>query len=280
MIDLMLLPFVACLILVVIHAYLGIHVVERGVIFVDLALAQIAALGAVCAALMGFPLHSLQAYVISLGFTFVGAAVFALTRFRRSEIPQEATIGITYVVAAAAAVLVLDKIPGEAQHIKEMLVGNILFVGWDEILKIGVLYGAIGLLHFAYRDKFILVSCSPDKAAEEGISVRLWDFLFYVTFGFVVTSSVELAGVLLVFSFLIIPAVCAILFTKELRRRLAIAWLAGGLTSLAGIYASGAWDLPTGAAVVCGFGILVMGCGAAKCLASGPSMEETTSKSA
>jgi len=268
MIDLMLLPFVACLVLVGIHAYLGIHVVERGVIFVDLALAQIAALGAISGALMGFPLHSSQAYFMSLGFTFVGAAVFALTRFRESEIPQEATIGIAYVVAAATAILVLDRIPGESEHIKEMLVGNILFVDWRELSKIAALYGVIGLFHYVCRERFILISCDPDKAAEKGISVRLWDFLFYVTFGFVVTHSVELAGVLLVFSFLIIPAVCAILFTKDFRKRLAIGWIAGSLTSLAGIYASGRWDLPTGAAVVCCFGLLVIGCGTAKCLLS------------
>ncbi|MFA5137701.1 MAG: metal ABC transporter permease [Elusimicrobiota bacterium] len=264
MIELMFLPFIACLVLVGIHAYLGIHVVERGVIFVDLALAQIAALGAICGALMGFPLHSSQSYFISLGFTFIGAALFALTRFRRSEIPQEATIGITYVVAAATAILVLDKIPGEAEHIKEMLVGNILFVDWKELAKIAVLYAVIGAFHFAYRDRFILISTDPDKAAKKGIPVRLWDFLFYVTFGFVVTHSVELAGVLLVFSFLIIPAVCAMLLTRDFRKRLAIGWATGSLTSLAGIYASGKWDLPTGAAVVCCFGLLVVGCGVAK----------------
>ncbi|HAM36125.1 MAG TPA: metal ABC transporter permease [Elusimicrobia bacterium] len=268
MISLMSLPFIACLILVGIHAYLGIHVVERGVIFVDLALAQIAALGAVLAVLMGFPLCSPQAYFTSLSLTFIGAVVFSLTRFKESEIPQEAIIGITYVVAAAAAVLVLDRIPGEAQHIKEMLVGNILFVDWKHVVRIAVLYSAIGFLHFIYRDRFVLVSCDPDKAAEKGISVRLWDFLFYVTFGFVVTSSVELAGVLLVFSFLIIPAVCAMLFTKDFRKRLAIGWTAGAFTSLAGIYASGAWDLPTGAAMVCCFGLLVIGCGCVKYIIS------------
>jgi len=266
MIDLMFLPFVACLILVGIHAYLGIHVVERGVIFVDLALAQIAALGAVAAVLFGFPLHSLQAYIMSLGFAFAGAAIFAMTRFKESDIPQEAIIGIAYVVAAAAAVLVLDRIPGEAQHIKEMLVGNILFVDWKHVAMIAALYAAVGVFHFLFRDKFILVSCDPDKAAQAGLSVRLWDFLFYGTFGFVVTSSVHVAGVLLVFSFLIIPAVCAMMFVKEIGKRLTFAWVAGAATSLFGIYASGAWDLPTGASVVCCFGLLVIGCGIAKYL--------------
>ena len=181
------------------------------------------------------------------------------------RIPHSATrtrIGLK--VAAAAAILALDRIPGEAEHIKEMLIGNILFVGWREVAKIAALYAAVGLFHYVCRKKFILVSRDPEKASEQGIPVRLWDFLFYATFGLVVTSSVEIAGVLLVFSFLIIPAVCAILFTKSFRRRLFIAWTAGALTSLAGIYASGRWDLPTGAAVVCCFGLLVVGCGAAK----------------
>lgn len=266
MIALMTVPFVACLILVGIHAYLGIHVVERGVIFVDLALAQIAALGAVCAVLLGLPLHSPQAYFMSLGFALIGAAVFSMTRFKESDIPQEAVIGIAYVVAAAASVLVLDRIPGEAQHIKEMLVGNILFVDWHHVARTAALYAAIGAVHFAFREKFLLVSRDPEEAARKGVSVRLWDFLFYGTFGFVVTSSVHVAGVLLVFSFLIIPAVCAMMFTKGVGARLAFAWTAGAATSFFGLYASAAWDLPTGAAIVCCFGILVTACGAVKWL--------------
>ncbi|HAF96354.1 MAG: ABC transporter [Elusimicrobia bacterium GWC2_51_8] len=259
MIELMLLPFIAALILTGIHVYLGVHVVERGVIFVDLALAQLAALGAVVSVLFGFSLHSPQAYLFSLGFTFVGAALYAFTRLKDSHVPQEAVIGITYVVAAALAVLVLDRIPGEASHLKEMLVGNIIFVGSAEITKIAVLYGLIGFFHYAFRKKFILISKDPDEAQREGINVRLWDFLFYVTFGFVVTSSVAVAGVLLVFSFLIMPAVSTMLFTNDFKKRLLWGWGLGGLTSLAGIYASGRFDLPTGAAIVCAFGMLVIG---------------------
>lgn len=259
MLELMLMPFLAALILTGIHVYLGVHVVERGVIFVDLALAQIAALGAVVSVLFGFALHSPQAYVFSLCFTFVGAAIYAFSRLKDSHVPQEAVIGITYVVAAALAVLVLDRIPGEASHIKEMLVGNILFVGWGELAKIAVLYGLIGLFHYAFRRKFILISRDPDEAQRAGVNVRLWDFLFYATFGFVVTSSVSVAGVLLVFSFLIMPAVATMLFMDDFKRRLLWGWFLGGLMSLAGIYASARFDLPTGAAIVCAFGALVLG---------------------
>ncbi|MFA6316080.1 MAG: metal ABC transporter permease [Elusimicrobiota bacterium] len=256
MLELMLAPGAACLVLVLIHAYLGIHVVERGVIFVDLALAQIAALGAVTGCLLGLDLHSTGSYLLSLGFAFVGAALFAVTRLKERDVPQEAVIGIAYVVAAAAAVLVLDRVPAEASHLKEMLVGNILFVTWGQVLKVACLYAAIGAFHYAFRDRFLLISCRPEEAASKGVGVRTWDFLFYVTFGIVVTSSVELAGVLLVFSFLIVPAVCAMLFTKDFRIRLLIGWGLGTLASLAGLAASASLDLPTGAAIVCAFGVL------------------------
>ena len=257
-ISLMFKPFLACLILTGIHAYLGIHVVERGVIFVDLSLAQIAALGAIVAVLAGYPIHTTQAYLLSLMFTFIGAAIFSVTRLKERAVPQEAIIGIVYVVSAAASVLVLDKFPSEATHLKEMLVGNILFVNWREIFKTLTLYGAIGAVHFIFRDKFIMISCHPERAAAQGINIRLWDFLFYMTFGFVVTSSVEMAGVLLVFSFLIVPAVCAMLFTKHFGKRLLIGWALGAFASLIGVYASAEFDMPTGAAIVCVFGLLTL----------------------
>ncbi len=258
MFELMIPPFIACLILTGIHAYLGIHVVERGVIFVDLSLAQIAALGAIVAVLAGYPIHTTQAYLLSLMFTFIGAAIFSVTRLKERAVPQEAIIGIVYVVSAAASVLVLDKFPSEATHLKEMLVGNILFVNWREIFKTLTLYGAIGAVHFIFRDKFIMISCHPERAAAQGINIRLWDFLFYMTFGFVVTSSVEMAGVLLVFSFLIVPAVCAMLFTKHFGKRLLIGWALGAFASLIGVYASAEFDMPTGAAIVCVFGLLTL----------------------
>src|SRR6202049_1532916 len=199
-------PFVASLILTGIHAYLGVHVVERGVIFVDLALAQIAALGATVAILIGMDPHGGGAYWLSLAFPFVGAAIFAFARTRRGHIPQEAFIGIAYAVASAAAILAMSKATGETEHLKDMLVGNILAVSWPEVTKTAILYGAVGLFHYFFRRKFLLISMDPHGAEAEGISVRLWDFLFYASFGFVVTSSVAIAGVLLVFCYLIVPS--------------------------------------------------------------------------
>jgi len=247
-------PFVASLILTGIHAYLGVHVVERGVIFVDLALAQIAALGATIAILVGMDPHAGGAYWISLGFTFLGALLFSLVRMRRAHIPQEAFIGIAYAVASAAAILAMSKATGETEHLKDMLVGNILAVSWPEVGHTALLYGAIGLFHFVFRNNFLLISMDPQAAEAKGLSVRLWDFLFYASFGFVVTSSVAIAGVLLVFCYLIVPSVGAMLFADRIGPRLAIGWTMGTLVSALGVFLSVKLDLPTGATIVCTFG--------------------------
>jgi len=252
-------PFVASLILTGIHAYLGVHVIERGVIFVDLALAQFAALGAVVAILAGMDPHAGASYWISLGFTFLGALIFSLVRMRRSRIPQEAFIGIAYAVASGAAILAMSKATGQTEHLKDMLVGNILAVSWPEVTKTALLYGAIGLFHYFFRRNFLLISMDPKAAEAKGLSIRFWDFLFYASFGFVVTSSVAIAGVLLVFCYLIVPSVGAMLFANGIGRRLAIGWAMGTVVSALGCYLSVAWDFPTGATIVCTFGgVLVL----------------------
>jgi zinc/manganese transport system permease protein len=257
--DLLLPAFVASLILTGIHAYLGVHVVERGVIFVDLSLAQIAALGTTVAYLLGYDLHSDAAYFCSLGFTFLGAAIFAFSRVhRRTRIPQEAVIGIVYAVSAASAILVMSKATQETEHLKEMLIGNILSVTWGEIGKTAVLYALVGLFHYLYRRRFLLISMDEAGAEREGLNVRLWDFLFYVSFGFVVTSSVAVAGVLLVFCFLIVPSVTAMLFAERLGPRLAIGWSVGALVSGLGVWLSFVLDLPTGATIVSTFGATLL----------------------
>ena len=258
MLEFLLPAFVASLILTGIHAYLGVHVVERGVIFVDLALAQIAALGATIAILVGMDPHGRGSYWISLGFTFLGAAIFAMARTRRGHIPQEAFIGITYAVASAAAILAMSKATGETEHLKDMLVGNILAVSWGEAGKTAVLYGIVGLFHYIFRKKFLAISMSHEKAEEMGINVRLWDFLFYASFGFVVTSSVAIAGVLLVFCYLIVPSVGAMLFADRIGARLALGWTMGALVSALGVYLSAQLDLPTGATIVCTFGSVLI----------------------
>jgi zinc/manganese transport system permease protein len=251
-------PFVASLILTGIHAYLGVHVVERGVIFVDLALAQIAALGATIAILAGMDPHGGGSYWISLGFTFLGAAIFALARTKQGHIPQEAFIGIAYAVASAGAILAMSKATGETEHLKDMLVGNILSVSWPEVEHTALLYGAIGVFHYIFRHKFLQISMSHRHPESLGTSVRFWDFLFYASFGIVVTSSVSIAGVLLVFCYLIVPSVGAMLFANRIGPRLAIGWTMGTLVSALGVYLSVLIDLPTGATIVCTFGVVLI----------------------
>jgi zinc/manganese transport system permease protein len=259
-------PFIASLILTGIHAYLGVHVVERGVIFVDLSLAQIAALGASVAIIYGADPHTATAYWVSLGFTFLGAFVFANVRAKHSRIPQEAIIGICYAVASAATILAMSKATGETEHLKDMLVGNLLFVSWHEVWKTALLYGAVGLFHYRFRKNFLAISMNHDMERVGGMSVRFWDLLFYGSFGFVVTSSVAIAGVLLVFCYLIVPSVAGMLFAKTIGKRLAIAWTMGTLVSALGIYLSVKLDLPTGAAIVCTFGIVLAVMATAKAL--------------
>src|SRR6202158_2648373 len=257
----LILPFLASLILTAIHSYLGVHVVERGVIFVDLSLAQIAALGATIAMLLPFTggdPHGPWVYWISLGFTFIGAAIFSTIRAKRARIPQEAIIGISYAVASAAAILAMSKSIAQTEHLKEMLVGNILTVSWSEVRTTALVYGIIGLFHYVFRKKFLLISMDPIKAEKQGLSLRFWDFLFYASFGFVVTSSVAIAGVLLVFCYLIVPSVGAMLYAERIGPRLAIGWTMGTLVSALGVYLSLKIDLPTGATIVCTFGIVLI----------------------
>jgi len=257
--DILLPAFVASLILTGIHAYLGVHVVERGVIFVDLSLAQIAALGSTVAYLAGYDIHSSTAYLFSLGFTFLGAAIFAFSRsHRKTRIPQEAIIGIVYAVSAAIAILVMSKSTQETEHLKEMLVGNILSVSWKELAKTAALYALVGVFHYVFRRRFLTISMNEPEAERLGWNIRFWDFLFYMSFGFVVTSSVAIAGVLLVFCFLIVPAVTAMLFSERLGPRLAIGWSMGAFVSAGGVALSYLWDLPTGATIVGTFGVVLL----------------------
>jgi zinc/manganese transport system permease protein len=260
----MLPPFAICLVLVGIHGYLGIHVLERKVIFVDLALAQIAALGTTYAFMLGYdpkdPAAAGVVYSFSLGFTVLGAAVFAATRMRHERVPHEAFIGITYATASALVILILAKSPAEGEHLKSMLVGNVLLVTWPHVIQTAAIYAAVGLVHAILFRRFREISEDPDGAAARGIDVRFWDFLFYVTFGFVITSSVAIAGVLLVFTYLVVPASFALLFVDGFLARIAVAWTMGTICSLIGVVLSYYADLPTGPTVVATFaGALVLG---------------------
>jgi zinc/manganese transport system permease protein len=251
--QLLLWPLLACFAIAGIHAYLGFHVVERGVIFVDLALAQVAALGATVGFLFGHDLHSPASSWFSIGAVVTGAALLALLKAEKRRIPQEAFIGIVYAVAAAAAILIVDRTPEGAEHIKFMFVGNLLAASPGEVAGLAGLYAGIGVLHALWRKPFFAIS-RGETGRMGRTEVRLWDFLFYLTFGLVVTQSVAVAGVLLVFSYLIVPSVIAMLLADGARVRLAIGWITGVLVSVAGMVASYHFDLPTGATVVTTFG--------------------------
>ncbi len=250
-------PFAVTLILSGIHVYLGLHVLSRGIIFVDLALAQVAALGTTAAFLVGHEVDSAAAYDYALAFTLAGAVLFSATRRLATRVPQEALIGIVYVVASAAMILAVDRAPHGAEHIKALLVRDVLLVqDWPVAGKLAAIYAGVGAFHFVFRRRFLAATFRPESLGRR--TLFLWDLLFYATFGVVVTSSVQVAGVLLVFSYLMIPSVMAALLARSVGARLAIGWAAAFLASVAGLAASFRWDLPTGATLIVTFGAVLV----------------------
>ncbi len=258
MLSFMAAPFAACLVLVGIHAYFGIHVIERRVLFVDLAVAQFAALGAVVGFASGHHPGELGSTLYSMAFATIAAALFAITRMRHEKLPQEAIIGITFVVASAAAILVADKAPEGAEHIKETLAGSLLWVTWPTVIKDLIIYSAVGLFHWFLRHRFLLMTTDPEEAYRQGWKIRWWDFLFYLSFGVIITFSVEIGGILMVFSYLVIPACIAILLAADMRTRLILGWVIGWLGSALGLVASYVWDFPTGPAIVVVLGLMLV----------------------
>jgi|AGTN01.1.fsa_nt_gi ABC-type Mn2+/Zn2+ transport systems, permease components len=259
-------PFVlnallVCLILAGTYTYFGYHVVRRGVIFVDLALAQVAALGASVGVLLGWGVDHfpVQNYLISLAFTMAGALLFVLFRGRREKVPIEALIGITYAAAIALSLIVLERSATGTEDIKEMLAGAILTVPPREVLVIGALCAAVAVIHWFARRHILAVTENHSAAREKGLKVRWWDFVFYVTFGFVVTSSVKVAGVLLVFALLIIPAVAAVIAVEGTAKRIVFGWLFGLAGCVLGIEASLRLDWTTAPTIVLVFLLLLTG---------------------
>jgi zinc/manganese transport system permease protein len=249
-----------------IHGYLGIHIIARGVIFVDLALAQVAAFGWAAAglglgqqlsAVTGLP-EAEASYAIGLGATLVAAALFSISRLEHEWIPQEAIIGIVYVVASAGTILLAAQAPRGSEHVEHLLTGSLLWVTWPQILKTVIMYGTLGVIHWLLRARFLTISLNPERAREKGWSIAVWDFLFYALFGVVVTSSVAIAGVLVVFAFLVIPAVIAFLFTSKPGPLLAIAWASGAAATVFGLYVSYLSDWPTGPVIVCAFALALI----------------------
>jgi zinc/manganese transport system permease protein len=255
MINFMLWPFLICVVLVGIHVYFGFHIIKRGIIFVDLSLAQVAALGTTLAFLLGFELDSEVAYLFSLGFALVGAAIFAFTRNIKGRIPQEAIIGIVYAVSSAAAVMAVSHAPEGAEHIKYLLIGSILTISPGIVIKTAVVYALVGCFHFLFFRKFAALTF---EIGERLRNPRAWEFLFYASFGIVVTSSVKICGVLLVFIFLVVPSVFATLATDGIKRHLIMGWIFGIAGSLLGLILSFSFDTPPGATIVCVLGVMLL----------------------
>jgi zinc/manganese transport system permease protein len=239
------------------HGYLGTHVVRRGVIFVDIALAQMAAFGVAMAMWFGAEIGTTQAFLAGLGSTFVGALLLSYTRSAQERVPQEAYIGIIYVVFSAAMILVLGQLAHGGEEIKNLMVGAILWVSWTEVLRAAILYGAIGILLTRWHAPLMRISTDPGAARASGLSLRLWDFLFYMVLGIVVTVSVQIAGVLMVFTLLVVPTVMALRLFERTRAQFAYVLVIGAAAVIGGSALSYTLDLPTGAAIVCTFGLLL-----------------------
>jgi zinc/manganese transport system permease protein len=254
MLDLILVPLVAALVILAINAYFGLHIIRRGVIFVDLAFAQIAALGSTVAFMLGIHTEDATSYLFAFGFTVLGALLFSVTRVEDGHVSQEAYIGISYVVASAAVILLSSFSPEGAEHIKETLTGSLIWVTWPTVAKMAAVYALIALFHWVVRNQMIAVTFAPQTVRR----VRLWDFIFYMSFGVAITFSVNVAGVLLIFSTLVIPAVIAYLYTTKFVPALLIAWLAGAIAIASGVAVSFAWDITTGPLLVVAFGIVLI----------------------
>lgn len=326
-------PFVTCLVIASLHCYMGLHVLRRGVIFVDLALAQTAALGAAVAMLLipmiwpetlefeeqhnltasteaaladalldedtddllaglGLPEtaghdhphgegcehdhgalghahghgghdhaeHDRFTYGMSLLFALLGAILLSFGRFRDERVPHEAIIGIIFVVCAALSVLILSKAPHGHDKMEAMLIGSILFTNWKQVIEMVLLYTVLGAIHIIFRKKFIAISANVAEAEGTGMKVKLWDCLFFTTFALMVTQSVSIAGVFVVFSYLIIPAACGSLFGNSFAGKLVMAWIVAVITTVAGLIVSALWDMPTGSSIVSCFGAALLVC--------------------
>jgi len=252
-------PLAASLILPPLLVYLGLHVVKREVIFVDLALAQVATLGTCVALIMGYSFSDRITFWMSLGVTFLGAALFSWSRSsEKRPVPQEAIIGITFVVAAAGVILLLSRVAGGKEELEHLLTGDILNVTGAEVGQRAALFVVLAAFYAAFHKRFALISADPEAAFAEGLKVRLWDFLFYAAFALVVVSFVRVAGVLLTFAYLIVPAVCGVMLAQTWMRRLVIGWGTAATASLIGLSASFWLDLPTGAAIVAACGLLLV----------------------
>ncbi|MCE5252453.1 metal ABC transporter permease [bacterium] len=254
--------FVACLVILFILGYLGIHVLEREIIFIDIAFAQIATVGSALVFIL-FRQHALEEHsvverIFALGCTICAAAFFSFVSKKVTRISQETVIGVSYAIAAAATIFLLSLAAGGDVHLEEMFAGSILWAKWPQILLCAAVYSIIGIFHYIFRSKFIRLTTDYKGAAQGGMNVMVWDFLFYASMGIVITYTVEISGVLLTFAYLIIPATFSALFAQGWRSRLIITWLMGALVSIAGLAFSYCFDFSCGPSLVSMMGFVLI----------------------
>ena len=256
-------PFIACISVLWILGYLGVHVLEREIIFIDIALAQVAATGSTLAFIL-YRQHmheknSIIARLFAIGFTLIAAAFFSYVSKKVARISNETVIGVSYAIAAAATLFLLAMAAGGDVHMEEMFAGSILWAQWPDIIHCAVVYAAVGIFHYIFRDKFINLSCNYNNTSNNNdMKVMWWDFLFYASMGIVITYSVEFAGVLLTFSFLIIPATFSAIFARSWRNRLLIAWFLGVIVSIFGLAFSYRFDFSSGPSIVSLLGLVLI----------------------
>lgn len=245
--------FVMIALMVVTHTYLGLHVLARGIIFVDLALAQIAALGASVAFLLGKDAHGSEAQVYAFGATLIAALAFTGLHKIPDKTAREVTIGCVYVVSTALSLVILSRTTQGMEELKSLFNGNILWVRWEDIAFVALAYGILVLLHSLKQKNFYALSF---KSKDTNHRSLLWEFLFFASFAVVITLAVNIAGILLVFAFLIIPGFSASLLVGSFGMRLVLGWFLGLLGSVAGLWLAFIADLPVGATVVSLLGVL------------------------
>ena len=268
--EFMLAPLMACLLLILINVYFGIHVLKREIIFIDIALAQIAAFGSTIAAVIHHMFHeghshghdhsedSILAYILALAFITFSALVFSFLKNRKISIPLEAIIGISYAFATTAAVIILDKAAGGDVHIHDMLVGSILWVSWGQVLKLFIIIAIVGTVHFIFRKNFTQLSDNYQNKECKMKNPFLWDFLFYLTFGIVIIEAVNISGILTVFAFLILPAAFSAMFSKSWTKRIIIGFVLGAIVSAVGLYFSWNIDVPVAPLIIISMGIILL----------------------
>jgi len=253
-------------------------VISRNVLFVDLALAQVATLGSTVAYLYGFEMADPLTYFVSLAFAIGGAWFFTVARVRENRVPQEAIIGLAFAIASAGAILLSAENPHGAEHLRDIMAGSILVVSPGEVIHAAIYYGVIAVFHWVFRKQFLLVSMDRDAAVKQGMRVQLWDFLFYLSFAIVITSSVRIAGVLLVFILLVAPAVCGAMFAHGIRNRLLIGWGCGIFATIGGLMMSSRMDWPPAPAISCVFAVILVGSGVAGSIAFAPKKAKAVAK--